>query len=77
MSKEIEKQIESFTNRRAQLLHLLCESDRVFYPDAILGIVHEIRSITKILRIFKGSNLNDEKQENQKAEETRRPSFKG
>ncbi len=54
MDDKIEKKIEELDNRRAQILQALCEEDRIFIPELILGLVHEVRSITKVLRILKG-----------------------
>lgn len=55
MNEELAKKIEELDTRRAQILCTLCEDDRVFYPEVILGLVHEIRGITRILKILKGN----------------------
>jgi len=56
MVEDLTKKIEALDNRRAQILYSLCEDERLFMPEVILGLVHEIRSITKILKILKGED---------------------
>ena len=54
MDDEVKKQIEKLDNHRARLLQTLCEDPKLFHPEAILGLVHEIRSITRVLKLLKG-----------------------
>jgi len=51
---ELDKKIEALESRRSYLLFQICENDGLFIPEIILGMVQEIRGITKILKILKG-----------------------
>jgi hypothetical protein len=56
MDDELRKQLDALDTRRAQLLFDICENDKIWMPELILGMVQEIRSITKIIRILKGGD---------------------
>lgn len=46
--------IAKFEEKRAELLHMLCEDERIFIPEVIFQIVTDIRSITKLLKVLRG-----------------------
>lgn len=52
--RELEGKINGLVNRRAELLFRICEDQRLYHPDAIMNLVHEVRSITQVLKILKG-----------------------
>jgi hypothetical protein len=54
MEDELKKQLDALDTRRAQILYEICENEKLWMPEIILGMVHEIRSITRIIRILKG-----------------------
>lgn len=53
MDNKVQKEIDKLDNQRAILLKELCENTKLFHPEAILGLVHEVRSITRVLKILK------------------------
>ncbi len=53
MIEEIKNKIKELDDERAQLLFNLIEDDRIYHPPIILGLVHEIRSLTRVIKILK------------------------
>ena len=53
LQEQIEKKIKELDDERAQLLFNLIEDNRIFHPPVILGLVNEIRSLTRVIRILK------------------------
>ena len=58
MNEEIEKKIKELDDQRARLLYDLCEDNKIYHPQIILGLVQEIRSITSVLKILRGAHGN-------------------
>ena len=48
--KEIENKMEQ---RKAEILYILCENDKIYHPQLISDLVSEVRAITKIIKLLK------------------------
>lgn len=53
MDKYLQQKIDQLDTRRAQILQVLCEDDKVYHPEVLISLINEIRGITKILKILK------------------------
>jgi hypothetical protein len=54
-SKEIiAAHIDKLENRRAEILHILCERKDIWMPEILLSLVHETRTITDFIKMLKG-----------------------
>ena len=56
MDKDIKKLLDNIRKRRAEILYALCEDYQVYIPQIIVGLVNEIRSLTKIIKIIEGKD---------------------
>ncbi len=54
MEDKIKEAIEKLVEDRAGLLQAVCEDHTIWQPQIIVQVVHEIRSITKLIRMLKG-----------------------
>ncbi len=54
MEDKIKEAIEELVEQRARILQMLCEGDAIWQPQLIVQAVHEVRSITRIIRLLKG-----------------------
>ena len=54
MEDKIKEAIEELVEQRARILQMICEDDSIWQPQIIIQAVHEVRSITRIIRLLKG-----------------------
>jgi hypothetical protein len=51
---QLNSKLEELDSRRAEILFELCNNDKLWIPEIIMGLVSEARSITKLIRMIKG-----------------------
>ena len=54
MNKEIQEKIKQIESHRSNLIYNLIESDKVYMPEVLITLVHEIRGVSKVLKILRG-----------------------
>jgi len=52
MDKDLKIKLSKLIDRRAEILYKLCHDEKIFHPEIILGMVNEVRGITKTLIIL-------------------------
>ena len=52
MDEDFKAKMQELIDKRAEILYQLCHDEKLFHPEVLIGMIQEVRGITKVLIIL-------------------------
>lgn len=56
-SNPLSKTIKRLHSRRIRIIYILCEKEDISHPEILIGLIYELRSITKVLKTLEPKEI--------------------